>query len=300
MFKKIFFSICLVSSLAFSLELPQNKLVDVKWLKGNLNDKDLVIIDIREDDKLYKKSHIPNAIQWKVGDFRETRFGMPGFIASPTAFERLAKKSGISEKSTIVFYSDGKEAVSYTIATLGVFVSEYYGITNTAILNGGFAAWKKEGFEVSDKKTKVKKTDFEVVKFNKDIVATSLDMDEAVELKNANLIDGRNDEQFSGTKKHPKVEKFGHIPEALHVFIANFTKEDGGIFYIKSDKKAVDEVLKASKMNLSKPTIWYCNSGWFASGGWFATKYIAGIKNVKDYEGSMIEYSNLPKRKMVK
>ena len=48
------------------------------------------------------------------------------------------------------------------------------------------------------------------------------------------------------------------------------------------------------------PQIWYCNTGWHASGGWFATKYIMGNDKVKNYEGSMVEYSKLSKRKVLK
>ena len=69
---------------------------------------------------------------------------MPGFIASPTTVERLFQKSGIKDTSAVVFYNDAKAAPDYTLSTLAVFVSEYYGFTNTAILNGGIDAWKKE------------------------------------------------------------------------------------------------------------------------------------------------------------
>lgn len=286
--------------LAFALDVPENKIVDVNWLQENLNDKNLVIIDIREDKKEYGVEHIPNAIHWSVDEFREVRMKTPGYIGSPTAFERLARKSGITQDSTIVFYSDAKKAVSYTIATLGIFVSEYYGLSNTAILNGGFDAWKSAGYEVQKETPKVERTKFEITKFNKNIVATIMDMDEAVELKNTALIDGRNDGQFSGETKHKKASKSGHIPDASHIFIANFTKKDGDIFYINTDKDAVNKLLTDAKVDTSKPSIWYCNTGWFASGGWFATKYIAKLDNTKVYEASMLEYSQMPKRKVVK
>lgn len=292
----VFFS----CSVAFALDVPESKIVDVKWLQENLNDKNLVIVDIREDKKEYGVEHIPNAVYWSVDDFREVRMKTPGYIGSPTSFERLASKSGITQDSAIVFYSDGKEAVSYTIATLGIFVSEYYGLSNTAILNGGFAAWKSAGNEVQKEAPKVARTKFEITKFNKDIVATIMDMDEAVELQNSALIDARNDKQFSGEAKHKRANKAGHIPEASHIFISNFTKKDGDIFYINTDKDAVNKLLIDAKVDTNKPNIWYCNTGWFASGGWFATKYIAKLDNTKVYEASMLEYSQMPKRKVVK
>lgn len=299
-FSKFAFAVFFGCSMAFALDVPDSKIVDVKWLLENLDDKDLVIIDLREEKKDYKAEHIANAIHWAVDDFREVRMKTPGYIGSPTAFKRLASKSGITQDSAIVFYSDAKEAVSYTIATLGVFVSEYYGLSNTAILNGGFDAWKSAGGEVTKDIPKVAKTKFEITKFNKDIVATIIDMDEAVELKNSVLIDARNDKQYSGEAKHKKANKAGHVPGASHLFIANFAKKDGDIFYINTDKDAVSKALVDAKVDITKPNIWYCNTGWFASGGWFATKYIAKLENTRVYEASMLEYSQMPKRKMLK
>ena len=73
-----------------------------------------------------------------------------------------------------------------------------------------------------------------------------------------------------------------------------------GIFYINTDKDALGEVYKGAGVDPMAPQIWYCNTGWHASGGWFATKYIMGNDKVKNYEGSMVEYSKLSKRKVLK
>lgn len=301
--KKILGFISLSSLLTMSLmalDLPANKLVDSKWLEANKNDKSLIIVDIREDGKAYKKSHIPGAIHWSTKDFREERYkGLPGFVPSPLKFTRLMKKSGITKDSNIVFYSDGKEKDSYTIAGLGIFLTEYFGFKNTAILNGGFASWEALSLPVEDKKGKNKKSDWKISSFKTSIVSTVYNIDEAVELGNIQLLDSRKTEQFTGEKKHKKVKKGGHLPGAKHLFVGNFTKEKDGVLYIVDKKTAVKEFEKA-KVDLSKPVIWYCNSGWYASGAWFVGKYVAGIKDSKVYDGSMIEYTSLPKRKVEK
>lgn len=295
-----FLALAMMSACAYALDLPANKLVDAAWLNQNINDKDLVIVDIRKDTKAYAVSHIPNAVQWKIGEFRENRFDLPGFIGAPIAFKRLASKSGITPNSAVVFYSDGKANTSYTIAALSVFISEYYGITNTAILNGGLAGWEKAGFKVSADKTKVKKSKFNFSEFNPQIVATVPYMDEAVELENSALIDARPVALYDGTKQHPKTKKAGHVPGAANVFVGNLTEEKDGVFYIINDQAKIKDIFQAAKIDLNKPEIWYCNTGWFASGGWFVAKYVAGIKDVKNYEASMVEYTNLPKRKVIK
>lgn len=289
-----------LTSCLFALDLPQNKVVDVEWLKANLSDKDLVLIDLQEGEG-YAAGHIKGAIAWKEADFREARGEMPGFIASPTTVERLFQKSGIKDTSAVVFYNDAKAAPDYTLSTLAVFVSEYYGFTNTAILNGGIDAWKKAGGELSTEASAPEKSDFKITKFNTDIVASVYQIDEAVVTNNMALIDARNDAFYNGEKAHPKADKGGHLEGVDgQIFIGKIAKENDGIFYINTDKDALGEVYKGAGVDPMAPQIWYCNTGWHASGGWFATKYIMGNDKVKNYEGSMVEYSKLSKRKVLK
>lgn len=284
---------------SFALDLPANKLVNATWLKSNMADKSLVIVDIREDDKAYKAGHIPGAIRWATKDFRESRYkDVPGYLPAPITFTRLMKKSGITKDSNVVFYSDGTEKGSYTIAGLGVFVAEYYGFKNTAVLNGGMSAWKAAGNAVNNKKVKIKKSNWKITSMAKNNVAYIGDIDEAVTLDSVQLVDSRGDAQVNGTKKHPKVLKKGHVPGAKHLFVGNFTKTvDGTVFLNPEGAKAA---AKAAKVNLDEPMIWYCNTSWYASGAWFAGKYLAGASNSKVYDGSMVDYSRAPKRKMVK
>ena len=290
-----------LTSCLFALDLPQNKVVDVEWLKANLADKDLVLIDLQEGEGAYDAGHIKGAIQWKESDFREPRFENPGFIASPTTVERLFQKSGIKDSSAVVFYNNAKEAPDYTLSTLAVFVSEYYGLTNTAILNGGIEAWVKAGNELSTEAVTPEKSEFKITKFNTDVVASTYQVDEAVATNNVLLIDARNEALYNGDKAHPKAAKAGHLEGVDgNIFIGKFAKESDGIFYINTDKEAVGEVFKAAGVDPSAPQIWYCNTGWHASGGWFATKYIMGNDKVKNYEASMVEYTKLPKRKVLK
>ena len=292
--------VAVLSSCLFALDVPANKVVDTQWLKANLGDKDLVLIDLQEDENAYNKAHIKGAIHWKESDFREARFENPGFIASPTTVERLFKNSGITDKSAVVFYNNAKEAPDYTLSTLALFVAEYYGVTNTAILNGGIDAWVKDGNAVTAEASKPVKSSFKLSKINQSVVASIYEIDEAVALNNITLIDARNDALFSGEKSHPKAAKAGHLENSKQLFIAKFATNKDGIFYLNTDKNAINNLYKTAGIDPNKPQIWYCNTGWHASGGWFVGKYIMGNKNVKNYEASMVEYTKLPKRKVLK
>lgn len=287
---------------SFALDLPANKLVSAQWLKENMNDKSLVIVDIRNDGKkegIYKKEHIPGAIRWEEGDIREVRFNeVPGYIAAPVQFTRVMNNSGITEDSKVVFYSDGTEPGSYTIAGLAVYIAEYYGFKNTAILNGGLAAWKAAGYPVDNQPVKPKRSNWKITQMHPELVAAMFDMDAATELGTAQLIDTRPDAQVDGSKKHPKVLRAGHIPGAKHIFVGNFTKKDGDVVFL--DPENAKAQFEKAGVDMSKPVIWYCNTSWYASGAWFAGKYLGGLEGATVYEGSMVEYTRTPKRQVVK
>ena len=284
---------------SYALDLPANKIVDAKWLKKNMGDKSLVIVDIRENGKLYKKTHIPGAVRWNVGDFREIRFKeVVGYLPSPLSFTRLMNKSGITKDSKVVFYSDGTKDGNYAVAGLGIYVAEYYGFKNTALLNGGFAGWEKAGFAVDGNKVKVAKSNWKITQMNTQNYASIADIDKAVELKKTQLVDARPIFLANGSKKHPRAKRAGHLPGAKHLFAGSFTKVDGNI--VSLDATKAKELIKKANIDPSKPVIWYCDSSWNASAAWFASKYLAGLDNAKVYDGSMIEYTRTPKRKLIK
>lgn len=295
-------AVCAFAIASFALDLPANKLVDANWLKANMADKSLVIVDVRYDKEkkgIYEASHIPGAIRWVEDDYREVRFtDVPGYIAAPLTITRLMKKSGITKDSKVVFYSDGKEPGSYTIAGLAVYIMEYYGFKNTAVLNGGLAGWEKAGFPVDNEKVKITRSDWKITEMNTEDVATIYDIDAAIELKKAQIVDTRPEAQVNGSESHPKVLKAGHLPDAKHIFVGNFTKTVDGVVYLDAEN-AKAQFAKAN-VDMSKPVIWYCNTSWFASGAWFAGKYLGGLEGAKVYDGSMVEYSRTPTRQFVK
>ena len=310
---KNFVKIATVSAMmavsVLALEVPKNHIVDTAWLKAHLNDKNLVIVDIRK--KGYKKGHIKGAVQWKKSDYREGRYyskitkkPIPGYVAAPLTIKRTMRKSGVNNDSAIVFYSGGTKAKDYRDAGLGVFTVEYYGFNNAAILNGGFAAWKKDNGAISTKRPKVKKGNFSFKgrKFNQEIMATGEDVDEAVWTGRYQTVDA------NGKGKHwdgvqgidPRRLKEGHLPGAKPLHTKEFAVLKDGVWYL-GDRDYIIGKMKAAGIDPNKPIIWYCNTGHLISGNWFAAKYVVGMKDCdnKAYNGSMADYTRWPKRKLV-
>ncbi len=301
----------LVGIWAMALEVPSNHIVDSAWLKSHLGDKNLVIIDVRK--KGYNKGHIKGAVHWKSKDYREGRYyskitkkPIPGYICAPITMERTMRKSGVNNDSAIVFYSGGTKAKDFRDAALAMYTVEYYGFNNAALLNGGFAGWKKDGGEVSKEKPKIKKGNFKITKFNQNIIATGEDVDEAVWTGAYQTVDTNGKSKLhwygkDGDKKDTRRLKEGHLPgaKAMHPKVLAVKKD--GVFYLGDKAHALSEYKKAG-IDSNKPVIWYCNTGHLAAGTWFVQKYIIGMKDGKNrvYSGSMADYTRWPKRKLIK
>jgi len=293
---------------AMALNVPANHIVDSAWLKANMSDKNLVIVDVRK--KGYKAEHVKGAVAWKSSDFREGRYyskvtkkSIPGYVASPLTMKRTMKKSGVNNDSAIVFYSGGTASKDFRDAALAAFTSEYYGFSNVAILDGGFAGWKKDGGSVGTKRTKVKKGNFSFKgrKFNQNIMATGEDIDEASWTGNAQTIDTNGKgKHWDGTAKDPRRLHEGHVKGAKVLSTKVLAVKKDGVYYL-GDKAMVAAKFKEAGIDTNKETISYCNTGHLAAGVWFAGKYVLGMGDKsRMYSGSMADYTRWPKRKLIK
>jgi thiosulfate/3-mercaptopyruvate sulfurtransferase len=68
---------------------------------------------------------------------------------------------------------------------------------------------------------------------------------------------------------------------------AELTTADGG--FVGAGRVA--ELLAAAGVGEEDEAIAFCNTGHWASLGWFAKSEILGKKNVRLYDGSMVEWS---------
>jgi thiosulfate/3-mercaptopyruvate sulfurtransferase len=86
------------------------------------------------------------------------------------------------------------------------------------------------------------------------------------------------------------AQRGGHIPGAKNVPWSTAVAEDGTF-------KSADELktiyLEEQGVNPSRPTVAYCRIGERSSHTWFVLKYLLGIENVRNYDGSWTEYGNL-------
>src|SRR3989442_8829044 len=110
-----------------------------------------------------------------------------------------------------------------------------------------------------------------------------------------NLVDVRSPDEFTGKVIAPPgmtetAQRGGHIPGAKSIPWSTAVQADGTF-------KSADELrsiyVEQKAVDASKDTIAYCRIGERSSHTWFVLKYLLGINNVKNYDGSWTEYGNL-------
>lgn len=287
------FAVFIVSiNFMFGLELPTNHIVNTSWLEKNIDHKDLVLIDTR-NVKDYEKSHIQGAINYPKNIWFQGKLGdVEKLPNTPQQIEQILQSAGITEDSIIVFYSAGDKDIDFADAASGIWNFMLYGIENIALLNGGYAKWQFEKKPTTKEIPNIVQTDIEIEKFNKNINATTSDIVEAIYNEDIQITDARVAKFYRGEDDRKDLVRHGRIPSAKLTPMIRYVKNENNYFILVGMDEA-KTILNNSGygVEIDKPLITYCNTGHKARGLWFVAKYVAGMEDVKVYDGGILEYS---------
>ena len=289
--KKILLVLC-TTIFAFALEVPSNHIVSTTWLEKNQSNKNLVIIDTRTT-KEFEQSHLKNAVNFPKKLWFQGKLGtVPKTFNTPLQVNEMFSKAGISEDSTIVFYHAGLKDKDFADAASGLWTAMLYGMNKVAILNGGFEKWRDEKKNVTSQKTKIEPTEFEVEAFNPSILAALSDVMNAQYSDDIQITDARVAKFYRGEDDRKDLARHGRIPTAKLTPMIRQAKKVGTHFEFLSKEEASKTLNNSGYgLELDQSAIVYCNTGHKARGLWFVSKFIIGMKDVKVYDASIVEYS---------
>ncbi len=296
------------ASAAWSGRLP-GPLVETDWLAAHMDD--VVVLSVRADvasftakpvirkDKKGRRQllrvagHIPGA---RLLDYRKARTKrkvdgkiIDKIIPPRPLFEGFMQSLGVDTDSAIVLVSKGLGSGDMTMATRVYWQLKYYGHDDVAILDGGLSRWLLEGREFSTTPSRPGRGDWTARAERRELLATTEDVEKALQTGDRVLIDNRPLSQYMGVYKKSYVYAKGHIPGAKPYPNELMTGPGPGARFLPGDE--LRALMEGIGIDPERPAIAYCNSGHLASGGWFILHELLGNERASLYDGSMHEWT---------
>ncbi|MBV8896573.1 MAG: sulfurtransferase [Acidobacteriaceae bacterium] len=263
-------------------------LVETAWLTKNLSNPNIRIAEVDVDTSAYELGHIPGAIGWAWNT--QLCDTVRRDILSREQLEALLSEAGVTPETTIVLYGDSNN----WFAAWAFWQLKIYGHKDVRILNGGRKKWIADGHELTADAPSYAATQYRAQEPDLSLRAFLPQVQQAVQARAVSLVDVRSPQEFSGEILAPPglpetCQRGGHIPGARSIPWGKACNDDG-TFKSYEELKAL---YKAEGIDESRPTITYCRIGERSSHTWFVLKYLVGLPNVVNYDGSWTEWGNL-------
>ena len=261
-------------------------LVSTDWVAARTNDPKVRLVEVDVDTAAYEKGHIQNAIAWNWTS--QLQDNVRRDLLSKPQLEELLGQSGIKRDTTVVLYGDNNN----WFAAYALWQLKYYGHPDARLMNGGRKKWELEGRAFTTDTTAPARAEYKASDPDASVRARRDQVFQALEGKGTNLVDVRSPDEFTGKVIAPPgmpetAQRGGHIPGALNVPWAKAANEDGTF-------KSYDDLAQLyAAVRQDQETIAYCRIGERSSHTWFALKYLLGLQNVRNYDGSWTEWGNL-------
>lgn len=266
-------------------------IVPADVLASHLHDPDWAVFDARYDladksagQKAYKGAHIPGAI---YADLEEDLSSpvIPGEtgrhpLPDPAVLEDRFSRWGISGGVQVVVYDDQGGAYAARMWWL----LRWTGHRVAAVLDGGWSAWKAQGFPVGSDVVPRQFRQYRV-KLQPELVMTSRELERRLDDPAVTILDARDRERFLGIEE-PIDPVAGHIPGAVSSpYKHNLTPQ--GTF--KPTDELREHYLRLLEGRSSEQAVVYCGSGVTAAHDVLAME-TAGMHRSRLYAGSWSEW----------
>lgn len=273
--------------------MDTKNLIEADELQGMLGQKDVVIIDTR-DETAYQQGHILGAINVHEIFTYLALTENGGYQAMSRFYEDVFKRAGIKENDRVVIYEDAMDN-GYGQSCRGWFILNYLGHQNTSVLHGGLRAWKFKNYPMEEGIIKPTPSDF-VAKPNEDLIVTNEQMLKAIQDPAIVIIDVRDYAEWIGANSSPYgydyAPRKGHIPGALWLEWYRLMRHKQGIPWFRTNDEIL-EIMEQMEIKPTTPVYLYCFKGARTSNTMLALKN-AGIKDVRNYIMSWNEWSRYP------
>ena len=248
-------------------------------------DSNVILVDIRKEE-VYNKAHLKNAVNIWRSAYVDTSFVYGGMMPSRNQFKMVLSNLGVTSADKIVLYDGrgGCEAARFW------WILKTYGHPSAYVVDGGFGALSAKGKSLIDVPTQRVVTTYEYPEKEDFTSYASLqDVAKALGDTSIMLLDTRTREEYLGEKQKKGAFRSGRIANSILNDWTNTIHYHEG----KLVKSIKDLQYDFNNLGITKDKniIVYCHSGVRSAHTTFVLTELLGYKNVKNYDGSWIEWS---------
>jgi len=264
------------------------RLVTTQWLADHAGDPDLVIAESDEDVLLYETGHIPGAV--KIDWHADLNDQLTRDYVDAEGFARLMASKGVTRETTIVFYGDNFN----WWAAYALWVCSLFAHPDVRLLDGGRQRWIAEGRPMTTDVPTPEPAEYPIVARDDTTIRAFKD-GVLAHIGAGPLVDVRSPGEYSGELTHmvdyPQegALRAGHIPTAQNVPWRRAANEDG-TFRPLEELEAI--YLAELGIRPEDDVVAYCRIGERSSHTWFVLTHLLGLPNVRNYDGSWVEWGN--------
>jgi thiosulfate/3-mercaptopyruvate sulfurtransferase len=269
---------------------PLPALVSTEWLAGRLGNPGLRVLDGstylptsgRDPAAEYTAAHIPGAIFFDLDASSDRASPLPHMLATPEAFARRMAELGLSDDDDLVVYDGSGVNLS---APRVWWTFRVFGHPRVAVLDGGFAKWRREGRPVEPGTVALPRSRFSA-RLDRALVRDLAAVRANLVSRAEQVVDMRSAGRFTGTEPEPRPGlRAGHIPGSLNLPFVELVAADGTLL----PPDALRRRMAAAGIDPARPVVATCGSGTSACALIHAL-HLLGHDLAALYDGSWTEW----------
>ena len=275
-------------------------LASVDWLESRLDDPDLMIIDMRREER-YQDSHIPGAVHVPVSEITAVVDGVPFELEVDQTSETLGR-IGLTPARTVVIYDN----LGMMNSARFFWTLEYLGHQDVRILHGGWNQWQAAGKPTDGETPAVNPSQYPVDPDSTRLVTADQVLNSLGD-PGVVILDARSPQEYTGEVAY--ADRGGHIPGALNLAWRDaltggdtaYTTDsawreelrDQDVEYFKPARELETLLSNSGLDSKDNRIITYCQTHWRGAHLYFLMR-LMGYENVQGYDGSWAEWGNDP------
>ena len=230
----------------------------------------------------FAASHIPGAANAPYPQWRGPQEN-PGSLPAMEKLTALVQSLGISADTPVAIVHQGTNPADMGTATRVYWTLKSLGITDLAVVNGGFAAWTEAGLPISSMADPIAPSRF-VPQWSDKWRVTTAEVETMFSEGSARLIDARPEGFFRG------LQSSAGRPGTIHG-AGNLSFESWFDGNRLKEQPQMSSILATYPVQEAPLTVSFCNTGHQASVNWFVLSELQGVPNTRLYAESMAEWS---------